>query len=275
LIEEKAYAKINICLRVVGITNGGYHNLETIMAPINLYDTLTFEKRDDREFVISGFDIEENSITKTAKLFQEKYGIKGANIKVNKVIPIGAGLGGGSADSAATLRGLNRLYELNIPLKELEEIANQVGSDNAFCLYNKAAVCYGLGNSLNFLPFDFELDALLLTPNIEIKTKEVYDMWRMSYLQFVLDDIIAALKNEDYKTLNKYIFNDLLEPVKILHPEIAHALKIADSFGYQLHMSGSGSSFFVLNNDRAYLEELLTKIDGNVKTKFIKIKSNY
>ena len=273
LIEEKAYAKVNIMLRVTGITAQNYHNLETIMAPIDLYDTLTFEKRDDDYFIVDGLDIDNNSIIKTALLFQEKYHIKGANIKINKVIPIGAGLGGGSADSAATLRGLNRLYDLNIPLNELEEIANQVGSDNAFCLYNQAAICYGRGNDIHFLNFDFELQALLIMPKMKFYTKEVFNMWRMSYLQFVLDDIIAALKNEDYDALNKQIFNDLLEPVKMQHNEIVHALNIAESFGYHLHMSGSGSSFFILSPDLAYLEKAKTEVDAGVSTKIVKIKS--
>jgi len=274
VIEEKAYAKVNLMLRITGVS-GDYHNLETIMAPIDVYDELRFEKREDDEFYVHGLDnIPDNSLLKAAKLFQEKYQIKGADIYIEKKIPIAAGLGGGSADSSATLRGLNRLYELNKPLKELEELTNQLGSDNTFCLYNKAALCYGRGNVIYFLDFDFELQALLISPPIKISTGEVYDKWRMADMEYNLDDVITSIKKQNYARLDKILFNDLLYPLTLKHPEIGHALNIALTFNVLPHLSGSGSSFFVLSPDTEYLKQVSSMIDERTLSQIIKIKSS-
>ena len=110
MIMEKAYAKLNLSLKVIGKMDNGFHELESIMVPIcDLYDELYFEENDSYDFNVSGFEVSNNSILKAAYLFQKKYNTKGANIRLIKRIPLEAGLAGGSADSSATLRGLNRL----------------------------------------------------------------------------------------------------------------------------------------------------------------------
>ena len=114
---EFAYAKLNLSLNILGKRPDGFHNLESIMVPVvDLYDTLEFEARDDNQFIIVDDAINDNIILKAAKLFQEKYHTKGATIKLTKRIPTEAGLAGGSADASATLRGLNKLFNLNISL---------------------------------------------------------------------------------------------------------------------------------------------------------------
>ena len=127
MVTEKAYAKLNLSLNIIEKRKDGFHNLESIMVPVSdLYDILEFEVREDNQFIIVDDILSDNIILKAAKLFQEKYHIKGANIKLTKRIPMEAGLAGGSADASATLRGLNRLFKLNIPLLELEELAASV-----------------------------------------------------------------------------------------------------------------------------------------------------
>ena len=113
LITEKAYAKLNLTLKVTGKI-GNYHNIESVMVPIDLCDTLTFAAREDSQINVTGVYFKKNSIEETAKLFMKKYHTKGVDIYVEKHIPIQAGLAGGSADSSATLRGLNRLFELKV-----------------------------------------------------------------------------------------------------------------------------------------------------------------
>jgi 4-diphosphocytidyl-2-C-methyl-D-erythritol kinase len=127
MIIEKAYAKLNLSLSVLDKREDGFHNLETIMVPVvDLYDTLYFYERDDNNIEVLDNNIKDNIVIRAAKAFQEKYHTKGVTIRLEKRIPLEAGLAGGSADASATLRGLNRLYGLNIPLKELEEIEAEI-----------------------------------------------------------------------------------------------------------------------------------------------------
>ena len=173
-VRIKCPAKINLTLEVVNKREDGFHELETIMVPINLYDILYFEENNSNEMILLDNTIEDNSILKAAKLFQQTYKTKGATIKLKKRIPLEAGLAGGSADSSATLRGLNRLFKLNIPLKELESLAAKLGSDNVFCLYNHAAICRGRGELLEFINDDFRFNVTVIKPSFGILTKEAF-----------------------------------------------------------------------------------------------------
>ena len=262
MVVEKAYGKINLTLKVLSQYNG-YHSLESLMVPTKLYDLLEFTKRDDDEFVVEGVFFKKNSILEAAKLFQEKYHIKGANIKVTKVIPAQGGMAGGNADSSATLRGLNRLYDLNIDLKELEPLAEQLGSDSVFCLYNKAALCYGRGNAIEFLKFPFKYNCLIVKPQFGLSTAAVYDEWRMPLMEENTWNTVAALKTGNYDELNKYIFNDLFLPAAKVNKEIIHVKNILESFNVKAFMTGSGSSFFILHEDVNRLREIADRLKGD------------
>jgi len=129
MVIEKAYAKLNLALEVVGKRSDGYHELKMIMIPLELHDTLTFKKSDDIQ-LNANIDIKNNAILKTIEYMKKKYKVNnGVFVDLDKRIPIGAGMGGGSADISATLRGLNRLWDLNLSLKDLEVDANHLGSD--------------------------------------------------------------------------------------------------------------------------------------------------
>ncbi|OHE24802.1 MAG: 4-(cytidine 5'-diphospho)-2-C-methyl-D-erythritol kinase, partial [Tenericutes bacterium GWA2_35_7] len=133
MIVEKAYAKINIALDVVRKRKDGYHDLKMIMIPLELHDVITFSHHDKDIILNSEVPIENNAIIKTAKLIKSMFDVKqGAIITLEKHIPIGAGLGGGSADIAATIRGLNQLWELDLSTEKQEEIALKLGSDTLF-----------------------------------------------------------------------------------------------------------------------------------------------
>lgn len=269
MIKEKAYAKLNLSLSVLGKMDNGFHKLETIMVPINLYDTLYFEKNNTNEMVLIDNKIENNSIIRAAKLFQEKYKIGGATIRLKKRIPLEAGLGGGSADSSATLRGLNRLFKLNIPLKELEELAKELGSDNVFCLYNRAAICRGRGELLEFINFDFSFDVLLIKPSFGLSTKEVFT--NLEYVENKKDitKILEALKQNDYVLLEENMFNDLLVPAKKVNNEILSFIEKIKGFNVKPFMSGSGTTFFVLIRDKKSIKQLKKVF----KNEFFKITS--
>ena len=175
MIKEKAYAKVNLSLRVYPTNEDGYHNINSLMVPIDLYDELYFSFSDKDE-VVTNIYIENNVILKTLKLFKETYKLKeNVKIEVNKKIPIAAGLAGGSSDASATLRGLNRLFNLNISLKELEKLANMLGSDNTFTLYSKPAICTGRGEILDFISKIKEIPLIIIKPNLLLSTKTIYN----------------------------------------------------------------------------------------------------
>ena len=181
MIKEFAHAKINLALDVVRKRKDGYHELQMIMVPIDLFDTLEFELA-DKITLESDISIENNAVIKAAKLMQTRFNInKGVKIKLSKKIPIGAGLGGGSADIAATLRGLNQLWELNLELEDLEELALALGSDTLFCLHNKPALVYGRGENLLFIDTPKIESIYLLISDINVSTANVFKNHKEKY----------------------------------------------------------------------------------------------
>ena len=264
MIIEKAHAKLNLSLNVLNKREDGFHNLETIMVPVvDLYDTLYFYERDDNNIEVLDNNIKDNIVIRAAKAFQEKYHTKGVTIRLEKRIPLEAGLAGGSADASATLRGLNRLYGLNIPLKELEEIALSLGSDTVFCLYNKAALCKGRGEILEFLDFCFEINLCIIKPNFGLLTKEVFGKVTNRNAKSESISIINTLKKKDIETLNKLINNDLYFPAIEIEPKLRKIVDVFKENNISIHMSGSGSSLFVFNDsnvkDYKCLEKHLVK----------------
>lgn len=267
MVIEKAYAKLNLTLSILGKREDGFHELESIMVPIyDLYDELIFEENDSDEIVLVDNIIENNSILKAAKAFQEKYKTKGCIIRLTKRIPLEAGLAGGSADSSATLRGMNRLFNLNISLKELEELALTLGSDNVFCLYNKAAICSGRGEKLEFIECDFELPITLIKPPFGILTKDVFANLNLS--EITTEDkvlVLKALKENDIKLLEENIYNDLLNPAIKIENRLLEMIRFVEQSGSKCFMSGSGSALYVLGDVQLSLPK-----DVYLKKHFIK-----
>lgn len=248
MIIEKAYAKLNLSLNVLEKRTDGFHNLETIMVPVvDLYDTLYFYERDDDNIEIIDNNIKDNIIIKAAKAFQQKYHTKGVTIRIEKRIPLEAGLAGGSADASATLRGLNKLYNLNIPLKELEELALMLGSDTVFCLYNKAALCKGRGEILDFLDFDFEINLCILKPNFGLLTKDVFSKKVINNNKTDSLSLISSLKENNIQQINDLIANDLYFAAIEIEPRLKKIVDILKKNNINIHMSGSGSALFVFN----------------------------
>ncbi len=243
---EKAYAKVNLTLEVIGKKNQ-FHLLESVVIPIDLHDTLTFSLSDKDE-VISSVDIKDNNILKAIALFKQTYNIKACvKVVLDKQIPIGAGLGGSSADISATLRGLNRLFNVNKPIKELEPLANQLGSDTLFCLYNKRSFLYGRGDYLQVYESEDKLSFLLLIPNISLLTKDVFNTYRLLNKKEPYIGFESYLKNQDIDFIVKNSKNDLLNPALKLSDEFKRLYQKLTSSNINIYMSGSGPSLFMIN----------------------------
>ena len=148
MIYEKAYAKMNLALKVIGKRQDGYHDLEMVMASVDLFDELSFQESDETNVIMNndGCKLEDNLIYKAILLIKKKFSInKDVLVTVNKNIPVGGGLGGGSSDAAATIRGLNNLWDLHLKYQDMYDIAVRLGSDVPFCLTGEVAFVKGRG----------------------------------------------------------------------------------------------------------------------------------
>ena len=258
MLVEKAYAKINLTLEVLPTRDDGYHPVNTVMVPIDLYDELCFFESDDILYRPS-VEIDDDIVLKALKLFYEKYNIKkGVGITLEKTIPTSSGMAGGSADAAATLRGLNKFFEINAPLSELEELANMLGSDVSYCLYQSPSLCSGRGEIIKPLESSFSEDITLVLPGFGISTKAVYGAYEYTPCDRTLNlnSIIEGLKSNRLDLIKNNIFNDLakvsvyLTPLKEIYDDIM-------KLGYMPFLSGSGPTLYIFG--RADLSELEEK----------------
>ncbi len=186
-LTRQAYAKINLTLEVLAKRPDGYHEVAGVLQAVSLADTLTFEPCETIDFRcnVSSLQTPDNLVLKAAKLLREATGCtRGAAIHLTKRIPIAAGLGSGSTDAAATLVGLNQLWELNLCLDELTDLAAKLGSDVAFFLYGGTALTRGRGEEITPLPSAPELWLVLLKPAIKSvpnKTAQLYSQLNPSH----------------------------------------------------------------------------------------------
>ena len=247
--------KINLGLRVVRKRADGFHDIETVMVPVpGLCDALEIlpTETDGCEFSSSGLIVdapaEKNLCVRAYRLMQERYGIPGVRMHLHKHIPFGAGLGGGSADAAFTLKMLNELFAVGLPERELESLAAELGSDTAFFTANRPALAQGRGEVLTPVGLDLRGYRLLIVkPPTGISTAEAYAGITPAVTDRSLTDILAGDRNEWKQCLK----NDFEPVVFQKHPEIA-AIKerLYDLGAVYAAMSGSGSAVFGLFEGR-------------------------
>jgi 4-diphosphocytidyl-2C-methyl-D-erythritol kinase len=249
-----AYAKINWFLRILGKRGDGFHELCTAFQTVSLHDNLTFSENE--EIVLTCDDAgvpvdESNLIVKAARELQRKFEIKnGARIHLEKRIPSPGGLGGGSSDAATALRGLARLWRLEIGFEGLFEIAARLGSDVPFFLYGGTAL--GTGRGTEIFPVDDveEKFLLIVTPAVEVPTKEAFE--RLNAQSLTNIDSKSNLKicrEELKKTLSRHFSsaNDFEKVIFEIEPEIRRVKeKLLACGAVQAHMSGSGASVYAV-----------------------------
>ncbi|WP_456342687.1 4-(cytidine 5'-diphospho)-2-C-methyl-D-erythritol kinase [Thermovibrio sp.] len=250
-------AKVNLSLWVKGKRPDGYHELITVMHTINLCDTLFFLPSDRFELTIEGSESlplnKSNLIVKAAQVFKEATGIKPqVKVKLEKVIPVGAGLGGGSSNAAATLKGLNSIYGNPLSQEELTQLAAQLGSDVPFFIKGGLAIAYGRGEKLkHYPPASFKL--LLVYPGFPCSTKEVYEKMPPLKREITVDEaekrIISPLITGKLKELEEAMENDLERSRAECVERVKEVKEVLKGCGLKPLMSGSGSSVFALITD--------------------------
>ena len=245
----KAYAKINLFLNVFNKTKDNLHNLKSLVCFIDLYDEIVISESNKFSIKIKGpfknfIKKRENIIEKTFIIFSKFTGLK-TNYKIllNKKIPVSAGLGGGSADAAAVLQGLNHLNKKKVKKKDLFKLAMKIGSDVPACLYNKNVFFSGYGQILSKAPKIPPVSVLLINPYKELSTKIVFDIYKKKKL--------IKKSNFVYKNFFSWILeqnNDLQKYAEKFIPEIKKMIKFLSSSKncFFSRMTGSGPTVFGL-----------------------------
>jgi 4-diphosphocytidyl-2-C-methyl-D-erythritol kinase len=273
-----APAKINLHLRVGPPTADGFHPLLSWMATVGLFDTLEFApvahagitlRCDDPAIPVDA----SNLVTRCASALLDVYAssspshrtVTGITAALQKRIPVGAGLGGGSSDGAFTLRALNRLLGLDWPASRLSEVAARFGSDLSFFLFGPSSVCTGRGEIVRPIPPPRQRAAVLVLPGIHMATPGVYrkfDEMKLGESRVLVDEPDwshwTAL---DAEQLLPRLINDLEAPAFALRADLAHLRdRAAQSLGRPVLMSGSGSSLFTLYDDKAEAVEAARRL---------------
>lgn len=252
-----AYAKINIGLDVINRRDDGYHNVSMIMQSVNLYDNITISKNSSNKIIVRTNlpylpTDKKNLVYSAAQLFQEVTGINsGLLITLKKRIPVAAGLAGGSADAAATLMGLNKLFNTGLTKDELCKLGVKLGADVPYCIMMGTALSEGIGEKLTPLPPMPKCHILLVKPNINVSTKFVYENLKLddTTIHPNIPLMQKAIENQDLGELTKHMGN-LLETVTINHYPIINNIKdkMVELGAMTSLMSGSGPTVFGVFN---------------------------
>lgn len=253
-IMIKAPAKINLTLDVLHKRPDGYHEVEMIMTTVDLADRIELEElRKDEIRVVSHNrfvpDDSRNLAYQAAKLLKERHGIRsGVEIGIQKVIPVAAGLAGGSSDAAATLKGLNKLWQLGLSVDELAELGSEIGSDVSFCVYGGTALAKGRGEKIKLLPTPPNCWVVLAKPTIGVSTAEVYKNLKLDGLKHPnTEKMIEAIETGDYQQMCRNLGNVLESVTLKMYPEVAQIKEQMERFGADaVLMSGSGPTVFGL-----------------------------
>ncbi|MBO0461914.1 MULTISPECIES: 4-(cytidine 5'-diphospho)-2-C-methyl-D-erythritol kinase [Enterococcus] len=251
---EKAPAKINLGLDVLYKRPDGYHELEMVMSSVDLADHLFFEELSEDRIIVETNKAflpvdQRNNVYQAALLLKKKYQIKkGVKIVVKKNIPVAAGLGGGSTDCAAALRGINRLWNLGCSLEELAEIGLEVGTDVPYCVYGQTAYVGGKGEIVQLLPAMPSCWVILVKPKMSVSTRTVFREIDTQKIQHQdIAGLADALRQQDYQKMLTKMGNSLEDVTGKRHPIIHQIKERMIKYGADAAlMSGSGPTVFAV-----------------------------
>jgi len=259
-----SYAKINLYLQVLNRRKDNYHNISTIFERISLSDKIILKSRQDKKINIickasSVAQDNSNLAWRSAKLLQDSFNIaKGVDIKIIKRIPVGSGLGGGSSNAACVLRGLNKLWKLNLTKDKLAGLAEKLGCDVPFFIYNSPfAQGEARGDKIKPLKAlrNVRLWHILAVPKIEVSTASIYKRWDklkgLTMPKYNVNILILALKKNDFGLIREALFNSLEPVTTALYHRINTIKEKLIRLGVKsILMSGSGPAVFGIVSSR-------------------------
>lgn len=265
-LEEIGYAKLNIALHVRKRLSNGYHELETLFAFLDRGDLVSATIDEHLKLTISGLfgkglGIEDNLVLAAAKLLQNEFNVSvGAELHLTKNLPVASGLGGGSADAAATLRLLNRLWDLNLSISDLQLLSKPLGADVPACISSEISIGQGIGQDLIPINDDFlsGLHILLANPLEAVSTKEVFERWDGTDL--------GGLDTKNMTDILSHGRNDLQPAAISLEDSIAPLLKaIEQTNPITAKLSGSGATCFGLYKNSVSAEAAERIIQSSIE----------
>lgn len=278
-VEEKAYAKINLVLNIGDLRPDGYHDIQTIMQSLELHDDVTVEQTGGTGITVTASvdtipTDESNLAVKAVKAFAAKTGVPadGLSIRIEKRIPVAAGLGGGSSDAAATLRALNQIYETNLSLDELAEIGMEVGSDVPFCIHGGCAYVEGKGDMV--VPTTPMPQCIIVVgkPDLTVSTEKMYQRYDQVELPARADhtpEIMLGLRWENLKAVAESVGNAFEQVLMKNERNTVDMMKeVMNQFGtLGTAMTGSGPAVFGIFDNELYArvaaETLRQRLKGN------------
>lgn len=274
VVLEKAPAKINLTLDVLGKRDDGYHEVEMVMTTIDLADRISFKELERDTILLesnSGIipNDERNLVYQAARLLKTTYNVdKGVHIFLEKNIPIAAGLAGGSSDAAATLRGLNRLWKLNLAIEELMALGEQIGSDVPFCITGGTALATGRGEKIQKIDSMPPAWVILVKLPISVSTADVYGSLKADEIKEhpKTKEMLEAIKNQNLDLITINLGNVLEDVTFSLYPQVKHVKDQMMAFsGEGVLMSGSGPTVYALINKESKVKRVYNALRGFCK----------
>lgn len=262
-MKLKALAKINLALDIIGKRPDGYHEVRMIMQTIRLYDTLEIEKKESKgiSLTTSHPEIpsdESNLVYRAAKLLMDEFHIEeGVAMKLEKVIPVAAGMAGGSSDAAAALVGINTVFQLGLTRQELMERAVNIGADVPYCVMRGTALAEGIGEKLTRLEPVPHAWILVGKPEISVSTREAYGNLNLQGIRKHpdIDGIVADIQKGDLHALAEKMENVFEPGIVLIHPEIQEIKNLMEAHGaIKAMMSGSGPTVFGIFDNREKMD---------------------
>lgn len=273
-------AKINICLNVVGKQPDGYHQLDMVILPLAMHDSMLFSeiRRGEDNFVtIDDYSMGPMTYNLATSAIEKLQAIKGFDnafrVSIHKVIPMQSGLGGGSSNAALTLVALNKYLKLGFSDEELIEIGKPLGADIPFFIMGKPARCRGIGEKLDFVNVKNNYHVLIVKPHDGCSTKGVYEVSdTMDLPTGDVETVIKALEEGDDDLLAKSIFNALEESAMSLVPDIRVVKqKMLDAGLKIVQMTGSGSAVFALSTDKKLIKKVAKQLEDDYLVEITKV----
>ncbi|TBL69014.1 4-(cytidine 5'-diphospho)-2-C-methyl-D-erythritol kinase [Paenibacillus thalictri] len=273
-VFEKASAKINLSLDVLRKREDGYHEVEMVMTMVDLADRIEMQELPRDTIIISSqagyIPLDEKNLAfQAARLIKDRYDVKrGVYIHLDKRIPVAAGLAGGSTDAAATLRGLNKLWQLGISNDELKLLGQELGSDVPFCVTGGTAIARGRGEKLEMIDSPPQCWVVLAKPPINVSTSEIYGKVSVKEIEKHpnTSQVVQAIREKNFDHLCSHLGNVLEDVTMRLHPEVKQLKEVMVKLGADgALMSGSGPTVFGLVSKESKVARIYNGLRGFCK----------
>ncbi|MDN6004257.1 MULTISPECIES: 4-(cytidine 5'-diphospho)-2-C-methyl-D-erythritol kinase [Enterococcus] len=269
-IMEKAPAKINLGLDILGKRPDGLHELAMVMASIDLADRLYLEEIPENKIIIETNKAflptdKKNHVYEALELVKERFNIdKGLRVKIHKEIPVAAGLGGGSTDSAAALRAVNRLWNLGLSIEELAALGAEVGSDVPYCVYGQTSLVEGFGEKVTPIAPMPQCWVVVVKPRMSVSTRTIFAKIVMEDLYHPdIEALVSAIEENDYQKMTENLGNSMEVVTIKKHPVIQQLKDRMLKYGADAAMmSGSGPTVYALCHKYSRAKHVLNALKG-------------